>query len=128
MEKRRLAKHDEQQGVMCKQKGHVHHARLKHQEKLDTLVLPRKHETKKKNIYIYIKCPCITRTSVGLSDLAKSIVPRNHHLPNQIVFGHLLGKTISTTHFPTYLPVHPSICTILHGVPLHVFPKDDSLF
>ena len=32
------------------------------------------------------------------------------------------GKTIST-HFPIYLPVHPSIGTILHGV-LHVFPKD----
>lgn len=124
MEKCRLAKHDEQWGVMCKhesQKGPVHHARLKHQEKLDTLVLPREYETKK-------HAPDLRILLLVCQIWPKASYPKTIIFPVNF-FGHILGKTWQNHIYPlSYLSTCPSVyrhdsawCPTCFSQDLHCF-------
>lgn len=89
---------------MCKhesQKGPVHHARLKHQEKLDTLVLSREHETKK-------HAPDLRILLLVCQIWPKASYPKTIIFPVDF-FGHILGKTWQNHILPTFLPIYLSI-------------------
>jgi len=90
---------------MCKhesQKGPVHHARLKHQEKLDTLVLPREHETKK-------HAPDLRILLLVCQIWPKASYPKTIIFPVNF-FGHILGKTWQNHIYPlSYLSTCPSV-------------------
>lgn len=80
---------------MCKhesQKGPVHHARLKHQEKLYTLVLPCEHETKK-------HAPGLRILLLVCQIWPKASYPKTIIFPINF-FGHILGKTWQNHIYP----------------------------